>query len=512
MKIIDWIKKNRLEALILFLILALGAFLRLYKIDQYMTFLGDEGRDVLVVRRILVDHDLVFVGPGTSIGSMYLGPIYYYMMVPALLLANFSPVGPAIMIALLGIITIFFVWFVSRVWFGKLGALSAALLYSISITVVIFSRSSWNPNIMPFFSLLSIYSIWRVYKSREVLDKAKKWLIVSGISFGFVLQSHYLGLLLLPTIGFFWLLTFKSIYKDKKNLSSFIKFSLFGFLAFLFLMSPLIAFDFKHNFTNFKGIKDFILGTRGNYSPSLENTLSKILPSIKNVFARLIGARNEMIGLVAAFVILLGSAVLLLKDKKKELYLILLWLFFGALGLSFLRQNVYDHYFGFLFPVPFLLLAATVEGFRKNNFFKYFYFIVAFLLMLALARDFYLGNNPVGQLPRTIAISEKIKEEAQGQPFDLASISENNTRDVYQYFLQVWNTGIVDTEANPTKYTVTNQLFVVCELAPKDCDPVHNPSAWITQFGWSKISDSWPVNGFTVYKLVHNPGQKLIKK
>src|SRR3972149_11757908 len=100
-----WIKENRREAAILALILLVGAYFRLYRIDEYMTFLGDEGRDALVVRRLLVNADPILVGPGTSIGNMYLGPIYYYLMAPALFLANFSPVGPSIMVALFGIAT-----------------------------------------------------------------------------------------------------------------------------------------------------------------------------------------------------------------------------------------------------------------------------------------------------------------------------------------------------------------------------------------------------------------------
>jgi hypothetical protein len=39
--------KKRLPLILLVLILLLSAFLRLYKISDYMTFLGDEGRDVL---------------------------------------------------------------------------------------------------------------------------------------------------------------------------------------------------------------------------------------------------------------------------------------------------------------------------------------------------------------------------------------------------------------------------------------------------------------------------------
>ena len=52
-----------------------------------MTFLGAEGRDVIIVRTLLVKADPILIGPGTSVGGMYLGPLYYYFMAPFLLLA-----------------------------------------------------------------------------------------------------------------------------------------------------------------------------------------------------------------------------------------------------------------------------------------------------------------------------------------------------------------------------------------------------------------------------------------
>ena len=69
-KIIKWIKGHQKEALIVLVILLVGAFFRLYRISEYMTFLGDEGRDVIVVRRLLVNFDPVLIGPGTSVGNM----------------------------------------------------------------------------------------------------------------------------------------------------------------------------------------------------------------------------------------------------------------------------------------------------------------------------------------------------------------------------------------------------------------------------------------------------------
>src|SRR3990167_1349055 len=91
-------------------ILLTAAFLRLYKIEDYMTFLGDEGRDVTIVRGIL-HGDFTFLGPRASAGDFFLGPIYYYFMAPFLWLWHYDPVGPAIMVAILGTVTVWMVYF-----------------------------------------------------------------------------------------------------------------------------------------------------------------------------------------------------------------------------------------------------------------------------------------------------------------------------------------------------------------------------------------------------------------
>ena len=64
-KIKKKIKINQKEFIFLLLILALSAFFRLWRISEYMTFLGDEGRDAIVVRRLLVFLDPILIGPGT---------------------------------------------------------------------------------------------------------------------------------------------------------------------------------------------------------------------------------------------------------------------------------------------------------------------------------------------------------------------------------------------------------------------------------------------------------------
>ncbi len=222
--------KVALERLAILLVLLLAAYLRLNQISGYMTFLGDEGRDAVVVRRLLVYGDPILVGPGTSIGNMYLGPLYYYLIAPALFLAGYSPVGPSVLVAVLAVITIGMVYFIGKEWFGKMAGVVASSLYAVAPTVIIFSRASWNPNVMPFFALLCIYAVWRTWRKQEFI-----WLIVLGIAYAFVLQSHYLGLVLAPVLGLFWFLSFRKIRREKAEKKNFWKRTAIGLFCFLFL-------------------------------------------------------------------------------------------------------------------------------------------------------------------------------------------------------------------------------------------------------------------------------------
>jgi len=502
-----WVKANRSEAIILLLLLVLGAFLRLYRISEYMTFLGDEGRDVIIVRRLLTEGDFFLIGPGTSIGNMYLGPLYYYMMAPALFLANFSPVGPAVQIALLGIVTLFFVWFLGRKWFGKKAALIAALLYAIAPTIIIYSRSSWNPNIMPFFALICIYSAWKIWQ-----DGKWKWLVVAAISFAFVLQSHYLGLLLAPILGIFWLLSLKNDWKDKKQKRNAIRYSLISLSLFALLMSPLVIFDARHEWRNFSSMKKFFLERQTTVSARPWTGLPKVIPITEEINTQLLAGHNLEVGKWVTVGLVVGVFWLLafrwkgLKNKEKQAYFLLfVWLSFAVLGLSIYKQEIYDHYYGFFFPAPFLLLGAIAGNFSEKMEKIGKIVVVAILLILIY---FNFANSPLRyppnrQLQRSEEVSQKIIEEAGDEKFNLAVIAERNYEGAYQYFLERENAPFVMIDPQKADETIGEQLFVVCELPEEKCEPVNNPKAEVANFGWSKIEKQWEIAGVILYKLIH---------
>lgn len=507
------VKINKTELYLIIGISLLAAFLRLYNIAGHMTFLGDEGRDAIIVRRLLVNFDPILIGPGTSIGNMYLGPWYYYLIAPSLLFANFSPIGPSVFIALIGVLTVIFVWYVARVWFPtenkvNWGALIAAFLYSIAPTVIIYSRSSWNPNIMPFFALLAIWSIWKLWQYLEFY-----WLVILTVSISMALNSHYLGLILIPISGLFYLLTIWQLKKSdiafsvktREQTEKFIKYNILAIIVFLFFMSPLVIFDFRHGFINSSAIYEFFSKRQTTISARPWNAIPDLWPLTQLISTRLLAARNEMLGMWAA-VILIVSFIVGYKKFPKPFTLLGVWIGISLIGLGLYKQHIYDHYFGFFYPAPFLALGGMFTYLIEKHKLRGSALTLTFVIIFGY---FNLKNSPTfdpinGQLQRTEKIASLIEEQADDEKFNLAVIAERNYEDAYQYFLEKNYTGVIDIDPLNSDETITNKLYVVCELPEEKCDPTHSPKAEVANFGWSKISNQWMVDGITIYELVHS--------
>jgi hypothetical protein len=188
--------------------------------------------------------------------------------------------------------------------------------------------------------------------------------------------------------------------------------------------------------------------------------------------------------------------------RNPGLFFLLVWFLVGLLGLGAYQQNIYDHYFGFLFPVPFLLtgwvLAMVWHGKMLGKILTFL--LLGFLIFLAI-KESPLRYPPARQLQKTGAIASFVLEKVQGKPFNLALVAERNYDEAYAFFMEKWGQPPTRIEPEKAKETITDQLFVICEQP--NCQPTFNPKAEIAMFGWSKIDEKWEIEGVEVYKLSH---------
>lgn len=513
--------------LILSGILLLAAFLRLYRIADYMTFLGDEGRDVLTVYGILHGH-LTLLGPTSSVGGFFLGPIYYYFMAPFLWLFNYNPVGPAVMVALFGVATVWLIYTVCVDFFNSKVGLIAAFLYAISPLVIAYSRSSWNPNPLPFFSLLTLFLLYK-----GILKNKLRLLFAAGFLLGIAMQLHYLATFL-AVVMFLYVLFAETLFRQVNFNKLWLPLSkkyILMLIGFAVGWSPFLAFEIRHGFLDFKNIFNFIFHS-GNTGPSV-NFFFTIYDVFFRLFGRLVFSfpPPEQLFKYSRLVINLWIAIVLLvailatlflfksfytsfklkNDSFKKYLLFSVWFTIGILLFGFYKKSIYDYYFSFMFPLPFILVASLIVFiYEKLKVFGKVLAIAAFLFLFVInIQGLPFRYEPNRQLNQMETIAAFVMTRTNSLPFNFALISGGNSDYAYRYFFTLWNhppVTIEDMAMDPQRKTVTDQLLVVCE-SPLPCQPLGNSLWEIAGFGRADIAGHWKVSVVEVYKLIHYKGK-----
>lgn len=463
----SFIKKEPIIAVALLLIIGIAAYLRLCRLSDSFHFLGDQGRDALTVSRIFTDKDIVFIGPVTSVGNMYLGPFYYYFMLPFLFLSYPSPMGPVYAVAIVNIATVALLYIWGKELVGKRAAVIAAALMAISHTVVSLSRFSWNPNIIPFFSLLLFYTCYKAWKG------SPKWWIIVSIAFSVLVQLHYVTILAGVAAGVVWLIQVIQQRKDAKKIKSLLLFTLIAVAIFIASLIPLLLFDYKHNWSNASAFKsllssddNFVQQTSG--IQNIQKVLRETHGRSMHVFFEFTIGKNRLLNswLVVTILAILSASYYFIWKKKAEykgLSVLALALVIGVLGLSFYEHNVYDHYISYLFPASFLVLGYCLDRLIKIKYLGIL-LVVIFLVFYGQYNLTRTSFNPGGpsqtQLEKVaVSIHQRVTD---GEPYSVVLLSESG--DLYgmnyQYFL---STNKNKRPLSPERHHEADKLFIINE-------------------------------------------------
>jgi len=501
------------ENIVLLGILVIASFLRLYKIAEYMTFLGDEGRDVLVVKQIL-EGELTLLGPRSSAADFYYGPIYYYLITPFLWIFKYDPVGPAVFIGILGVITVYLIFLVGRRFFGVVAGLIAALLYAISPVVIAYSHSSWNPNPLPFVSLMTLYILYLAVKGHSI----RRFFIV-GLLLGVAMQLQYLALFLIVIVGFY--LCVGTFIQEKKHFFLILikRFVSVG-IGFIIGWSPFLAFEVLHGFPNLRTLFNLLIGKYGEVVVSHTTPGQQVVEVFFKLFGRLIttypltdlrqihDTQQLYFWYLATLVLGAVSVLFMIKIKDRLAMLLLLsWIVIGVALFAFYKKDIYDYYLGFMFPLPFLLVGNLISlPFKTSNNTMYKGAAVVLFLVLVVLNIIAVPfkNLPNKQKDQVREITEFVISKTENKPFNFGLITPGNSDHGYRYFMEILGHKPVAMQnllTDPGRKSVADQLMVVCEDV--QCSPLGNPLFEVAGFGRAEIVDEWSISVVKVFRLVH---------
>ena len=314
--------KKELILIISFLIISY--FLRFYRLSELAMFVGDQGRDYLAAKDMLLNRRLTLIGPQTSIRWLNLGPFFYYFLAFFLLLGKFNPVWPIYATAFFGVLATYLIFLLGKEFYSPKIGLIAGFIYAVSPFAVIQSRIALHTSIYPVFILLFLFFLDKFLKSAK-----NKKINLAGllISFSIAIQLHLSAILLIP----FALLVIESEKRPKKKLFLSI-FLLFSFVLFLYKL----------------------------YRRSPFTEISYWLKIIEEIF----GFGYFWLTFLALGAMILGLVGLIGNPGKGE-RILKISLLVTVLGLT-IKNSSAEHYFNLFLPFGILLFSLGLE--RAGSF------------------------------------------------------------------------------------------------------------------------------------------------
>ncbi|MEK7616972.1 MAG: glycosyltransferase family 39 protein [Patescibacteria group bacterium] len=398
--------------LILIIILLFGIFFRTYKLVERFGFAHDADLYSWIVKDIVIDHHPRLIGQLTSTEGIFIGPLFYYLLIPFFLIFNMDPIGSAYFSPVVGILNILSYYFVLSKLFNKKVGIIAAFLQAVSLGAVGFDR--W---VVPTITT-KLWAIWYLYTILMIIRGNFKVLPLLGLLIGLIWQVH---LALLPAL---LAVPFAFVFSKKiprlKQIAFFI-------LSLVVSSLPLLVFEIKHNFIQtISLVKSFLInheGATGWYK--FWTILDKISKNTDSLFFSPGSLPNNLklffsMGLLLLCLVLIKKKIL----KAYEASALLIWIAGVVSYFSFSSVQVSEYYFANL-EVIFLTLASLLicVFFNSSVLRRYLTLLLLFLLLFRNV-IFYLTSEPfhIGYAEKK-AITQYIVSDAKENTFPCVAIN-----------------------------------------------------------------------------------------
>lgn len=478
--------------------------LRFYNLGGYAIFLGDQGRDAIILKRILTLEHFPSIGAPSSVGQIYLGPFYYYFIAPFLALFRFDPVGPVFGVALLSVLgAICFYYVLQKETISATAQISIVLL-TFSSSLIDLSRFSWNPNLLPYFSFFSLYFFYKMLQL-----KSKKYAFVFGSLFAFSIQLHYLaGLILIPIVLWFVIFENRSIQKRFfKNVETRkLQKDIFGYdmksfhlliisiVSFVFFSLPLLFFDLRHGFLN---SKNFIALFQSGGVVATSSYATRLIQTARAFVSFSFGI--DLHGIIAiAFLSTLSIICLWVSFKKKAYFISLLSISVIPYLVTFalLESPRIIHYFGPVYGLVYVLVAFAITHIlqRKTMVIGAIAFIAFFVFQWP---HYYFHNSPNNQIEYAKKVAKSFEQFIENEPIQIVPLPFTETDGHFRYFLEMNGYDLLPHDSSAQ----AEELYVMCFTTK--CNPTGDPHWQIASFYQKKVESIWEIEHVKIYKFIH---------
>lgn len=389
-------------------ILGLAAFLRFWRINELMMFIGDFGWFYLSARDMLLGQGIPLVGISSSVPVFKQGALWTWILSGSLWLGKFHPASGAVFAATVGVAAVWGVYKILSEWFSKEIGLFGAFLTATSPLIVIHSRMPYHT--APIFpaTLLLAWSLTKAGQGNRM------HLFFSGLWLAMLYQLELAAFILIPVA------LFVVGWHRQKPLATLPRIS----AGFVLGIAPFIVWDLKQGvplqtlgfpawaaLRAWEGIVGLSRGG-GDYSQAFL------------YFSRLVFPAWEFLAF-ALLVVSVGLFVTQVYKRRRNLSfsekLLLSWGVFAGGGFI-LRGTIAEAYMPLVFLPVVALLSLLAKTFVRS-WGKIFWILPIVLAaingLFLLKSDYFMPRNYGVGLSQRLALVDFIVTDAQGRPYKL---------------------------------------------------------------------------------------------
>lgn len=461
------ITKHKLDYCLLLALLVITAVVRFTPlVTGNFPFLFDHGRDMLDVRKIVVDHKPTLIGPFTGIQGVFQGPYHYYLLAIAFVIGNGHPGSGTAFMAILGVIGVLLCYILGKKMIDRSFGLIAALFFAIAPASIAFSQHFWNPHWIPFLMVLFYFAL---YKS---IHANKKYSVLAWFLIGLMAQVEVAdGLWMMPVLLVSYLLFDRKLFLNK--------WFYMGIVVYGILFLPQVFFDLRHQFLMTQSIialfegKNQSLGVIIPFSIRVPLRLDELLQA--TVFAL---SKNPLLAYIFLFSGLLYMVFAIVKKQWKKLHILILFLIapvlYYIIFVIFPRPAWGWYWIGLQVSYYFFIAYALSQMSQLHKFLKIG--VICLLIIWAVTTLYSYHTFPVYDDPGTGIFKNEMKvinyiyHDANGKPFGVFVYTPPIYDYAYQYLFWWAGTRIYNYVPDKSKNGV---FYLIIEpdqqrpLAPK---------------------------------------------
>ncbi len=425
---------QRIIFLIVFLIFI---YLRLTPIvNRTVPYTFDQGRDFLKAEEIIRDKNLTFIGPTTGMAGVNHGAWWYYFLLIPYAIFNGWPQGFYIFLLVVNLTANLLFYLFLNFSFGFIPAIFYLLAVSVSPYFIRNAFFVSNDMLTPIFILLFIYSLYKLFERKDI-----KYLLLTGLGLGFVLETELaFGIFLIPT-SFITLI----IFKQFKKIKTLILFS----TGLILPMLPRIFFEIKNNFIQTKAFVSNLTLKKEAHPLLFRAVFDERLKTFVQYWHDLFYNNSLIISLVVVSFVtyffifhrksFVNSAI---KTLTYFILTIISWLF--VFSLFYQGNFFYGYYFQGVQYFYLMIAVMSIYGIVKNKKAAIFpYLLVGFLLLInifALIKDIDNQKNiPLLGLRADDQIVRYIYEKNNNKSFCLRIYTPPVIPYTYDYLLNYYS-------------------------------------------------------------------------